>query len=82
MNKVDLLKAGVGLIVGAGVSHVVGGAIKNLVPQQTLMQKALTFSGKTAITMIVSDAAQNAVSDRIDAIISWTQKNVSVSTEN
>jgi hypothetical protein len=76
MTKLDLVKSAVSFTVGAGVSHVITGVVTSNVPQNNVVQKALTFTGRVAITMLVSEMVQSHVSRKIDDAVEWYMINV------
>lgn len=70
MKKVEVLKAGVGFIVGIGVGSIMGNAIKMVRPQDVGKFKDLCIGiGALALSSMVSDNVVDYVNEQIDTFI-------------
>ena len=76
ITKLDILKQAVGLVVGAGVSQIVGSIVANNVATENTVQKVTVFAGKTGIAMVVNDMVRKHTDSQIDAAASWVRENV------
>jgi hypothetical protein len=80
MNNIDklaILKTGVGMVVGAGVASIVNGFVLRVAPTETAVQKVLVFSGRVGISMLVSDKVKDHVNGKIDEAHEWVTTNFS-----
>ena len=68
MTKLDVIKAGTGFAIGAGVSRIIAGIVANNVPQETQYQKVVVFAGRVGVAMVVSEVVSDHVDSKIDAI--------------
>lgn len=59
-----------GIVVGAGVSMVIGNIIKNTTPANPkLLGKAFTWIGATAVTLFAGALAEKTFADKFDEIL-------------
>ncbi len=59
-----------GIIVGTGVSMVVGNIIKSTTPvNPKLLGKIFTWVGATAVTLFAGACAEKAFADKFDSIV-------------
>jgi hypothetical protein len=77
LNKVEIGKAVVGIIVSAGVTQVVSGVIATNVPTRNIFHKSVVWIGKTVISSMITEAATKHVDQKIDDTIEWWEENVS-----
>lgn len=70
MNKIELVKAGIGLIVSVGVGAIVGNAVKATTPGTIKgLSKFIVSMGSLAITGMTSYEATKYTEGRIDEIV-------------
>lgn len=77
LDAVKILKAGVSLVVGAGVASIVHGFVLRVAPTDTKIQKVLVFAGRTGISMLVSDKVKEHINDKMDETHDWIKTNFS-----
>ena len=75
LDKVAILKQGVGMVVGAGVANIVREFVARVAPTDTPVQKVLVFSGRLGISMLVSDKVKEHVDMKIDNAVEWVEAN-------
>lgn len=75
IDTIKILKAGVGLVMGASVGHIVKEFVARVAPTETIMQKTMVTIGRTGISMAVSHAVCTHVEERIDETVDWFNKN-------
>lgn len=76
MTKLDLVKGGIGLLVGSGVSHIVKEVVKSNVRTDTIFQKVTVFAGATGIGMLVGDLVKDHTDEKIDAAVALYKKTI------
>ncbi len=68
-----------GIIVGAGVSMVVGNLIKSTTPvNPKLLGKAFAWIGATAVTIFAGALAEKTFSDKFDEVIEHIREAVMI----
>jgi hypothetical protein len=75
LDKLGLLKTGLGMVVGAGVSSIVRGFVERVAPTDTTVQKVLVFSGRVGISMLVTDKVKDHLYEKIDDLNDWVTTN-------
>lgn len=74
MNKLEILKTAVGLVVSVGVGTVVGNAIKATTPlNQNLLNRSLVKVGAFFVGGVLSEAAFTSVEKTIDNVAEKVQ---------
>lgn len=68
MNKLSILKTGVGIVVGSGVSKIVRAIVTNNIDPETRIDKITMFCGQVVLAMVVADAARKHSDHVIDDI--------------
>lgn len=72
INKLDLAKKAVNIVVGAGVSKIVHNFISNnTLPEQSLPARAAIAVSSVVIGMMAREATERFTSDQIDKIAEW-----------
>lgn len=70
MNKMDILKSGIGLIVSVGVGTIAGNAIKTTTPNDmTRVTKFCVGAASLALTGLLGDKAAKYTEDQIDTVV-------------
>lgn len=82
ITKLDLAKSVTNLVIGAGISLIVDGVVKNNVTPKNLLQRGLIFAGRTGISMVLSDVTKTHTDAKFDAAETWWKENITTeSTE-
>lgn len=67
MKKIDILKAGVGLVVSIGVGAIVGNVVKSTTPDDIgKIKKACVWVGALVVSSIIKDNVKKYVDEKID----------------
>lgn len=69
MNKTDIAKNAIGLVVGSGVSRIVSGIIANNVPTETKYQKVIVFAGRVGIAMAAGAIVRKHTDAQVDEVV-------------
>lgn len=74
MNKLDLAKSAVSIVVGAGTSKIVGSIIKNNVSPEKLTDKVTIAAATFVVGAMVADATSMYTNAKIDELAAWCSK--------
>jgi hypothetical protein len=75
MNKIELLKEGIGFVSGIGVSQIVSAIIKNNVDPENHLQQATIYAGQLVIVMVVRDLVREKTDAKIDNLVKqWNEE--------
>lgn len=66
MNKLDVTKAVVNFVVGAGVTKIVNDIVANNTNPENIYQKVTVVSGAVVVGMMAKDASKVYTSAKID----------------
>jgi hypothetical protein len=76
MTKIELAKAAVGFVVGAGTSKIAGSIIRNNVSPDKVTDQVAVVSATVVIGMMAADATRKYTDDKIDEAVAWYRINV------
>lgn len=76
MNKLDIAKLAVNFVVGAGVTKIVTGIIKNNTNPEKLTDVVAIYSGGAMLGAMVADKTKDYTSEKIDEVADWWTKNI------
>ncbi len=68
MNKIDMIKTGVGLTAGLGASIIIGSIVRNNVPRRNILEQTVVFAGSLGISSLVTYHVRLHTDKQIDAI--------------
>lgn len=71
-----VIKTGVSLVVGSGVTKIVAGIIRNNTTPTNIYQKVAVFTAAFVIGSIITDVSKNYTDSKIDDAIAWWDLNV------
>lgn len=71
-----VLKTGVSLVVGSGVTKIVAGIIKNNTSPTNIYQKVTIWAAAFVIGTIITDVSKNYTDEKIDDALAWWDLNV------
>jgi hypothetical protein len=54
MNKIDMIKTGVGITTGLGSSMIIGSIARNNCPRRNILEKTVVFAGALGISSLVN----------------------------
>lgn len=77
MSKIDILKQGVGLVCGLGITQIVNGIVASTTKTDTLYQKTTVSAGSFVIGMVVSDVIREKTDKKVDSAVAWWKKHIS-----
>jgi hypothetical protein len=70
----DVIKAGVGLITGIGISAIISAIVKETTPTDNPYQAATVFAGRIGITMVASEAVRSVTDRKIDDVVEFVKQ--------
>ena len=73
-QPLDVVKAGVGLITGIGISSIISAIVKETTPTDNPYQAATVFAGRLGITMVASEAVRSVTDRKIDDIVEFVKQ--------
>lgn len=76
MNKIDLAKAGVNLIVGTGTGKIVASIIQNNTNPETLTDKVSIGTSGFVLGCMAADVTKVYTNKKIDDAVAWWNLNV------
>ena len=78
MNKTDIAKNIVNLVVGLGTVKIVTGIIQHNTEKKTVTDKVAINSAGVVAGLMASDATQSYTDNKIDEFIAWWNENVEI----
>lgn len=69
MNKIDMIKTGVGIATGIGSGMIIGSVARNNCPRRNLLDKTIVFAGSVGISSLVSYHVRAHTDKTIDSIV-------------
>lgn len=77
MNKLELVKTGIGLVVSVGVGAIVGNAVKATSPSDMkAITKFCVGVGSLVLTGLFGDMAAKYTGDSIDSVVNAVKDNI------
>jgi hypothetical protein len=73
-QPLDVLKAGVGLVTGIGISAIVSAIVKETTPTNNPYQAATVFAGRLGLTMLASEAVRSVTDRKIDSAVEFVKQ--------
>jgi hypothetical protein len=73
-QPVDVVKAGVGLVTGIGISAILTAIVKETTPTDNPYQAATVFAGRIGLTMLASEAVRSVTDRKIDDVIEFVKQ--------
>lgn len=69
MNKLEIAKKAVTIVIGLGASKISASIIKNNVPTETVIEKVTVTSAAIVIGMMASESTKKFTETKIDEIV-------------
>ncbi len=76
MDKIRTTKIAVNFVVGAGVSKIVAGIIRNNTNPERVTDKVAIAGAAVVIGSMAADATSSYTDTKIDEIVEWWNENV------
>lgn len=76
IDKIEVTKKIVNIIVATGTSKIVGSIIKNNTTADSVTDKVAMTAGAAVLGMMAADASSNYTDAKIDEIVAWWRVNV------
>ena len=74
MNRIEIAKQAVSIVVGLGTSKIIAGVIANNTNPENLLQKIEITSASVVLGGIIAEASRKYTDAKIEAIASWWTK--------
>lgn len=76
VNKTEIAKKAVSLIVGLGTTKIVNDIIENNTNTERATDKVAVKAGSIVIGSMAADATSSYTDTKIDEIVTWWNKNI------
>jgi uncharacterized membrane protein len=76
VDKIEIAKKAVEIVVGFGTSRIVGSIVSNNVPTTNLFQKVTVTVASVAIGSLVAEKTAEHTNEKIDEMVDWYRTNV------
>lgn len=82
MKKLELIKAGIGLVVSVGVGAIVGNVVKATTPADVkTLTKLCIAAGSLVLTGVAGDMASKYTEEQIDSVVDGVKEVININTE-
>jgi len=82
MNKLDIAKKAVTIVVGMGTTKIVSGIIQNNTTPEKLADKVAILSASVVLGSMAADYTSQYTNAKIDQIAEWWNENVKKKLES
>lgn len=76
-EKTNLVKNGVDVVVGVGVSEIIGSIIQSNVQPGNMAQRFCVFAAKHVVVAMATERTTKFTDEKIDNTITWWEENTS-----
>lgn len=73
-TAMPIIKGGIGLLSGAGISRIIDGVVANNVAQTSMFGRISIIVAKTTVSAAVSNAVDKNTNESIDAVFAAIKK--------
>jgi len=75
MNKLEILKKGIGFTAGLGIGQIIAAIVVQTTPTDTTYQKVTVYTARVAVGMVIGDIVQTHIDQKLDEAADWWKKN-------
>ena len=75
MNKIEILKKGLGFTAGLGIGQILASIVVQTTPTDTTYQKVTVYTARIAVGMVVGDIVQEHIDKKLDEFVIWWNQN-------